>query len=387
MTPESQDRAAEIIVQILIGFQDVGAVAKRARYEVEALLRAGRHVTVISDAHSTDPFAKSFPDQFRLVSIWPRVLRGLRYRLPGEPLYALLAARALSRIVAERNVQLVVCHMASLLCAACRITVARGISATFVIHGLAQEQSSIGVYRDGPMTLRYYRAAERCVFKQPVQCVPVSWYLRRLVLAEGVPAKRITTIHNPIDTERFQPAPAEEKTIDVLYVGRLSIEKGLRTLLDALRLQTQSLNVMVAGDGPLRKNLQSEAGSRVQFAGWIANEQLSQLIRRAKVVVVPSLFEPQGVVVLEAMACGVPVIGSDVGGIPEMIENGTTGWLVPPDNPVALAKAMHAALSDASLREHMGVAAARSAQEFALEKFDCRVVQLYAASIPGSASV
>ncbi len=158
-------------------------------------------------------------------------------------------------------------------------------------------------------------------------------------------------------------------------------------MLDALRLQTQSLNVVVAGDGPLRKNLQSEAGSRVQFAGWIANEQLSQLIRRAKVVVVPSLFEPQGVVVLEAMACGVPVIGSDVGGIPEMIENGTTGWLVPPDNPVALAKAMHAALSDASLREHMGVAAARSAQEFALEKFDCRVVQLYAASIPGSASV
>ena len=85
-----------MIVQILIGFQDAGAVAKRARHEVEALLRAGLHVTVISDGHTIDPFADSFPDQFRLVNVWPRALRGLRYRLPGEPIYALLAARALS---------------------------------------------------------------------------------------------------------------------------------------------------------------------------------------------------------------------------------------------------------------------------------------------------
>lgn len=369
-----------MIVQILIGFQDVGAVAKRARYEVEALLRAGRHVTVISDVYTTDPLEKAFPDQFMLVNIWPRVLRGLRYRLPGEPVYALLAARALSRLIAQRNVQLVVCHKASLLCAACRVSVARGIPATFVIHGLAQEQSSMGVYRDGALTLRYYRAAEQCVFQQPVQCAPVSWYLRRRLLEEGVPSTRITVVHNPIDTGRFLPAPTQEKKIDVLYVGRLSIEKGLGTLLDALRLQAHPLNVVIAGDGPLRKKLQSEAGTGMQFAGWVANEQLPQLIRQARVVVVPSLFEPQGVVVLEAMACGVPVIGSDVGGIPEMVEDGTTGWLVPPKNPAALAQVIHAALSDETLREHMGVAAARSAQNFTLENFDRRIVQLYAAS-------
>ncbi len=157
-------------------------------------------------------------------------------------------------------------------------------------------------------------------------------------------------------------------------------------MLDALQLRTHPLNVVIAGDGPLRKKLQSEAGSRMQFAGWVANEQLPQLIRQARVVVVPSLFEAQGVVVLEAMACGVPVIGSAVGGIPEMIEDGTTGWLVPPCNPVALAQAMQSALGDETRREHMGAAAARSAQEFALEHFDCRVVQLYAAPMPGATS-
>ena len=251
-----------MIVQILIGFQDAGAVAKRARHEVEALLRAGLHVTVISDGHTIDPFADSFPDQFRLVNVWPRALRGLRYRLPGEPIYALLAARALSRLVANRNVQLVVCHKASLLSAACRVTMVRGIPTIFVIHGLAQEQYSLGVYRDGPMTLRYYRAAERRVFQLPVRCVPVSRYLSRLLLAAGVPSNRITAVHNPVDTGRFLPASVEEKKIDVLYVGRLSIEKGLRTLLAALRLQTQPLNVVIAGDGPLCKKLQSEAGKR-----------------------------------------------------------------------------------------------------------------------------
>ncbi len=153
------------------------------------------------------------------------------------------------------------------------------------------------------------------------------------------------------------PAPTEEKKIDILYVGRLSIEKGLRTLLDALRLQTRPLEVVIAGDGPLRKRLQAECGSRVQFARWVANDRLPQLIRQARVVVVPSLFEPQGVVVLEAMACGVPVIGSDTGGIPEMIEDGATGWLVPPNDPAALAQAMNTALSDETRRQQMGVAA------------------------------
>ncbi|MFZ1295658.1 MAG: glycosyltransferase family 4 protein, partial [Pseudomonadales bacterium] len=375
-----------MIVQILIGFQDVGAVANRARHEVEALLQAGNNVTVISDAHSTDPLALRFPDRFGLVNIWPRALRGLRYRLPGEPLYAKLASRALSRLVAQHNVGLVVCHKASLLRAACRVTAAHGIPATFVIHGLAQEQSTMGVYRDDALTLRFYRAAERCVFRQPVRCVPVSRYLERLLLAQDVTPNRITVVHNPIDTGRFVPAPTEEKKIDILYVGRLSIEKGLRTLLDALRLQTRPLEVVIAGDGPLRKRLQAECGSRVRFARWVANDRLPQLIRQARVVVVPSLFEPQGVVVLEAMACGVPVIGSDTGGIPEMIEDGATGWLVPPNDPAALAQAMNTALSDETRRQQMGVAANRSAQAFALADFSSRVVQLYAASTPFAAS-
>lgn len=241
----------------------------------------------------------------------------------------------------------------------------------------------MGIYRDDALTLRFYRAAERCVFRQPVQYVPVSQYLRRLLLADGVPSNRITVVHNPIDTGRFLPTPPEEKKIDILYVGRLSIEKGLRTLFDALRLQANPLNVVIAGDGPLREKLQLEAGTRVRFAGWVANDRLPQLIRQARVVVVPSLFEPQGVVVLEAMACGVPVIGSDIGGIPEMIDDGTTGWLVPPNNPAALAQAMHTALSDETGRQHIGAAATRAAQEFALAHFDRRVVQLHAAPISG----
>lgn len=134
----------------------------------------------------------------------------------------------------------------------------------------------------------------------------------------------------------------------LLFVGRLRIRKGVEVLLEALRA-VPGARLLIAGDGEHRKALERRAaelglGPAVLFLGRCDASRVRGLLSGAAALVVPSTYEGMPLVVLEAMEAGLPVVASRVSGIPEVVEDGRTGWLVPPEDPEALAAALAEAL-------------------------------------------
>jgi glycogen synthase len=170
------------------------------------------------------------------------------------------------------------------------------------------------------------------------------------------PRDKIDVIPNGVDTTRFDrledqdlshfrtmyALPSEEI---VFYVGRVVFEKGLHALVRALPLilaQRPSARVVVAGKGPELESLRSLAwslgvGEKVLFTGFITDEDRDRLFKVAQCAVFPSLYEPFGIVALEAMAAKCPVVVSEVGGLREVVQHAQTGITVYPDDPSSLA--------------------------------------------------
>jgi len=162
----------------------------------------------------------------------------------------------------------------------------------------------------------------------------------------------------------------------VLYVGRLSEEKGVRELAEAAR----DLPLVVVGDGPLRSLLP-------QTAGFVPPRGLGSYYDRAAVVVVPSRREGFGMVAREAMAHGRPVVATAVGGLLDAVEDGVTGLLVPPGDSAELRAALERLLGDAELRARLGAAARRRALEAASPRaYAAAVRDAYAEAVSRSGS-
>ncbi|MGZ8687768.1 MAG: glycosyltransferase family 4 protein [Gaiellaceae bacterium] len=167
--------------------------------------------------------------------------------------------------------------------------------------------------------------------------------------ARALGARDVRVIPSGVDVPS-RVAPPDEPP-HVLYVGRLSDEKGVRELAEA----TAGLPLVVVGDGPLRDVLP-------QTVGFVPHEELGPYYERAAVVVVPSRREGYGVAAREGMAYGRPVVATAVGGLPDAIEDGVTGLLVPPGDPRALRAALERLLGDAKLRASLGAVAREHAQ-------------------------
>ena len=160
---------------------------------------------------------------------------------------------------------------------------------------------------------------------------------------------------------------AVEETGFFLFVGRLRIRKGVEVLLEAMK-RLPDARLLIAGDGEHRASLERRAaelelGAAVRFLGRCDASRVRGLLRRARALVVPSIYEGMPLVVLEAMEAGVPVIASAVSGIPEVVEDGETGWLVPPEEPAALADALAAAWTDPAEAARRGAAGRRRIDE------------------------
>jgi glycosyltransferase involved in cell wall biosynthesis len=155
-----------------------------------------------------------------------------------------------------------------------------------------------------------------------------------------------------------------------LFVGRLRIRKGVEVLLAAMQ-DVPGARLLIAGDGEHREALERRAaelgfgpgGPAVRFLGRCGAGRVRGLLRGARALVVPSIYEGMPLVVLEAMEAGLPVIASRVSGIPEVVADGTTGWLVPPEDPEALAAALAAALADPDEARRRGEAGRRRVED------------------------
>ena len=136
-------------------------------------------------------------------------------------------------------------------------------------------------------------------------------------------------------------APADPPPLRLVCVGRLAREKGFGVLLDALRLLGEPARLDVFGDGPARAELEAAgAGGDIHFHGARPRAEIAEALARAHALVVPSLREGLGIVALEALAVGRPVIASGTGGLVETVVDGDDGILVPPGDPAALADAL-----------------------------------------------
>ncbi|WP_285661005.1 glycosyltransferase family 4 protein [Actinorhabdospora filicis] len=199
----------------------------------------------------------------------------------------------------------------------------------------------------------------------------MRWEVSRLF---ELPAAKTQVVRNGVDPQAFAAAPAdvraqrEKHAPDgpmVLYAGRLVFEKGVQDLLDAtvaLRERHPGLRVIVAGDGPHAEDLKDHAehagvGKDVDFIGFAGPRDLPALYAAADCLVVPSRYEPFGLVALEAAAAGTPVVASRVGGLAEIVEDGVTGLSFPPGDVAALTEAVSSVLSDELLSRRITAAA------------------------------
>lgn len=182
------------------------------------------------------------------------------------------------------------------------------------------------------------RLAARVAFGRAAVVLPVSDALRRGIESLGIRA-RFRVLPNAVDESLFHP-DGRERT-GILAVGLHYEAKGFDVLLDALaRLHGERLTLV--GDGPLRGALEEQAtrlGVPVDFRGTLPKADVAELMRSARVVAVPSRFETSGVVAIEALASGAPVVASRVGALPELLAGGG-GCLVSPGDPAALAAAL-----------------------------------------------
>ena len=174
-------------------------------------------------------------------------------------------------------------------------------------------------------------------------------------------APKLQTVYNGVPLTVNQTArPEVTPPFKILALGRFVIKKGFAFLLEACRLLAQGgldFEMTLAGDGPEKAHLQElvekyHLGSKVIFPGFVNRGQVSRLLAETHLFVMPSIVAPSGdrdgtpTVIAEALLHEVPVVATRVCGIPEMVRPGETGWLVPPEDPGALAEAIKEALAD-----------------------------------------
>ena len=206
-------------------------------------------------------------------------------------------------------------------------------------------------------------------------------------------AAKFHRIYNGIDLERFRPADFAASIPLIISVGRLIEKKGFSDLIEACRLlKSRECNFRceIVGDGPLEPELRRQIGLSslaeiVSLGGALPEKEIAERLAAATVFALPSVSEKAGgmdnlpTVIAEAMAAGLPVVATAVAGIPEMVEQGKTGFLVAEHQPVALADAIERLLGDISLTREFGKnGRARARKLFSIEQTARELAELFA---------
>lgn len=298
----------------------------------------------------------------------------LSYTLTGrsEPLRGALA---------ERGTALLHAHFGVEGAYATRLARALRVPLVTTLHGFDVTVTKSRFLASRKPSWVNYVAWRRALFSGGAVFICVSEHIRRSAVAWGFPAERAVVLPIGVDVDLIQPAEFVE-TPRILHVARLVEKKGTADLLRALaivRRAAPDAELVIIGDGPLRAALRDLAArlgvsAGVRFLGVQGHDETLRWLRRSRVLCLPSVTAPSGdqeglgMVLLEAGACGRPVVGTRHGGIPEAVLDGSTGFLVPERDPAALAERLLALLGDPRLCERFG----RAGRELVLERFNLR---------------
>jgi glycogen(starch) synthase len=343
-----------------------GGLGRHVHALCEALARAGHDVTVLTQHHPGTPFDE--------------VLGGVRVvRVPADPplvpMKDLLAwvmafnhtlARAALRLVGPGEVDVLHAHDWLVAHAAAAVKEGLGVPLVATMHATEAGRHQGWLPSDLSKAIH---SIEWWLTYEARRVLTCSASMRQEVtrLFE-LPRDKVDVVPNGVDPRGLAARPArmaQPHVPTILYAGRLEYEKGVQTLLRALpRLKRRhpGLRLVVAGTGTYESALRGLArtlrlGRTVDFAGHLNGPALAGLLGRADVVVVPSIYEPFGMVALEAAVAGVPLVVSDVGGLREIVSDGVTGLRVTPEDVGELAEAVHRLLTDKVLARGLAAAA------------------------------
>lgn len=233
-----------------------------------------------------------------------------------------------------------------------------GFPSIVTVHGVAADRNILLNFGQG----FYLRTLGSSVFKTADRIVCLTRSDAERVAALGCPSEKIRVIPNAVNIDNFKPTDEHTEGL-VIWTGRLVPEKGLEYLIEAAKIVAEkksSVRFLLVGYGPLKTKLMKLAsdyrllGKNVEFRGPKERNEMPEVLGRASIFVLPSLSEGLSVSVLEAMACGLPIICTDILGTKEVIEDGITGLMVPPRNSLALSEAIMTLLDNEDLRKRLG---------------------------------
>jgi glycosyltransferase involved in cell wall biosynthesis len=199
----------------------------------------------------------------------------------------------------------------------------------------------------------------------------------------GVPERKVVILYNPTSLPRELPARTGRTRVQFLFLGRIGERKGAMHLLQAFGQLPVDLraraHLIFAGDGEVDalRMAARELGEAVQVHSWVDTVQRDALLAESDVFVLPSFQEGVPMAMLEAMAYGLPVITTPVGGIPDVVTDGTEGYLIAPGDVGALTRAMAALIENESLRLTLGTNARTRAERFDVEHFAAELTGIY----------
>jgi glycosyltransferase involved in cell wall biosynthesis len=357
------------------------------------LVRRGNRVTVVTPGDRSLPAEDSFdgvdvvrfPMELPSDLTYGKVAQGQVSMLGRFARLAVMAHymeaqyRATVTVARERGADVLHAHWAIPTGPAAVMAARRlGIPSVITMHGGDVYVNPEQGY-DFP-TRWYVRPPLRWTLSRADALTAITEDCRQHALRAGAPAPSIRLIFNGTDLRRFSPAPGGNG-VDPRWGPRMIFacrqlfpRKGIRFLVEAvaqLKPRFPDLKLVLAGDGferPALAKMAEDLGIApdVTFLGWVPNAALPDYYRAAAISVIPSLEEGFGIPAAEAMGCEVPVVASDAGGLPEVVEHGVTGLVVPRGDSAALADAIGTLLADPDKRKRMGLAG----RERALRHFD-----------------
>jgi len=229
------------------------------------------------------------------------------------------------------------------------------------IHSLAKHDTSF-LYRDlNRIAFKYLDVIPVSISKEVARSVKATYGVESVVIYNGIPT-----------SEYLREKRKSDELIRILNIGKFKKAKNHLLLVEAFSKTVKempNLRLLLVGDGSLRKKVENKAKTlgleeKVLFLGW--RSDIPEILADCDIFVLSSDWEGLGIVLIEAMASGKPIVATNVGGIPEVVEDGITGILVPPRNPDALAKAILLLARDKKLRKEMG----KRGREKAAREFD-----------------